>query len=92
MQGSFGQPPDIGRRFRKVGCFRLEFEVIDSVWIQGLPHARLVRVDLPSEDRLIALDELVSGKTYAPVDVARDTPQKPGMAAPAGKTALRARR
>ena len=88
MQGSFGQPPDIGRRFRKVGCFRLEFEVIDSVWIQGLPHARLVRVDLPSEDRLIALDELVSGKTYAPVD----TQPKPGMEAPAGKTAPWARR
>lgn len=90
MQGSFSQPPDIGRRFRKVGCFGLEFEVTDSVWIQGLPHARLVRVDIPSEDRLIALDELASGKTYTPVDAIHDTTS--GAEAPVGKTASWARR
>ncbi|MFO0998583.1 MAG: hypothetical protein U1F33_18080 [Alphaproteobacteria bacterium] len=54
----------IGQRFQKVDGTGLIFEVVEIVSAQNLPHARLTRVDSPTEVRIIALAALLDRHHY----------------------------
>lgn len=58
------QDVTIGQRFQKVDGTGLVFEVADIVSARNLPHARLRRVDSPTEVRIIALSILLDKHHY----------------------------
>lgn len=47
-----------GQRFQKADGTGIVFEVIDLVERSGMPHARLSRLDNPTEERVIAIAAL----------------------------------
>jgi hypothetical protein len=58
------QDVSIGQRFQKVDGTGLVFEVVEIVSARNLPHARLTRVDSPTEVRVIALSTLLDRHHY----------------------------
>jgi hypothetical protein len=54
----------VGQRFQKADGTGLVFEVAELVSARNLPHARLTRVDSPTEVRIIALSTLLDKHHY----------------------------
>ncbi len=55
-----------GQRFAKADGTGIVFEVIELVDRANMPHARLVRLDNPGEERVFALTALRDKKLFVP--------------------------
>ena len=53
-----------GQRFQKADGTGIVFEVIELVDRSGMPHARLSRLDNPSEERVIATVALTDKRLF----------------------------
>jgi len=55
-----------GQWFQKADGTGIAFEVIELVERSGMPHARLSRLDNPSEERVIATVALLDKRLFVP--------------------------